>query len=294
MTSIEPSASPRRGRAEGRSRPLEALRRPGLALMCLTIVSLVQPGCVRRSDCAWAPARVSPVPDSASERDEIYSLAAMAVVVRDWQRGVGKETRGYNIGSVLVAPDGRIVAWGRNCNRRTANGTQHGEVRLIQSYLATARSYHLEGYSVYTTLEPCAQCSGMMVLAKLRRVVYAQTDPEFGGALERLALDSRGVPGGRGPYPRAVTSEHGRFAGAVELDAAYARELSRPDARSLVEWLGSDEARGTFERAVARLSTMSPQHPENRTILAEARAFVSAVPDHDVPQFPWDLPGPVK
>ena len=35
----------------------------------------------------------------------------------------------------------------------------------------------LNGVTVYTSLESCAQCSGVMTLAACRRVVYLQTDP---------------------------------------------------------------------------------------------------------------------
>lgn len=91
------------------------------------------------------------------ERDDIYILAAYAVVYNDWQDGSGQK-RGHNIGSVLVDPDGKIVNWARNCNARLANGTQHGEVRLMLGYLNRVGGYSLKDHTVYTSLEPCAQC----------------------------------------------------------------------------------------------------------------------------------------
>ena len=65
-------------------------------------------------------------PEVLKERDEIYMLAAYAVVYNDWQDGTGQK-RGHNIGSVLVDPDGKIVNWARNCNART--GQRHAARR---------------------------------------------------------------------------------------------------------------------------------------------------------------------
>ena len=277
-------------------------RRPRVACLLLLASLAVTAGCARSrgggcvADEPWSrvvrPTHLRPTVTAASERDEIYGLAAMTVVFRDWQSDTGASSRGYNIGSVLVAPDGQIVAWGRNCNRRTGNGTQHGEVRLIQGYLAERRSYYLEHHVVYTSLEPCAQCAGMMVLAKVGRVVYAQTDPDYGKAMERLGLDSRALPDSRGyrPYPRAAASEHGHFAAAQELDAAMAAESARPDRRALVEWLASSEAREIYRRAAERLANMATIFEENVAVLAHAREFVASVPDHYVRRFPWDPP----
>ena len=127
------------------------------------------------------------------ERDEIYMLLAYGVVLKDWQTG-GPDQRGHNVGSVLVDGDGKIVYWARNSNHITKNGTQHGEVRLILGYLSDFQTYNLPGYTVYTTLEPCVQCSGMMKMVSMKRVVYGQSDPGFGKALERLSLDTHELP----------------------------------------------------------------------------------------------------
>ncbi len=63
--------------------------------------------------------------------------------------------------------------------------------RLMIGYLNRVGGYSLKKHTVYTTLEPCAQCSGMMTLCSIERTVYGQTDPGFGKAMERLALDSK-------------------------------------------------------------------------------------------------------
>lgn len=280
----------------------EPVRRHDLTVAGLVLVVLALPACVR-APCATrdgpphdvaAGDRIAAGDPVRAERDEIYSLAAMAVAHRDWQRGTGPTTRGYNIGSVLVDAEGRLVDWGRNANRRTGNGTQHAEVRMLQSYLATSRSYHLEGFTVYTTLEPCAQCAGMMVLAKVRRVVYALPDRDYGAALERLALDSRALGAGKGhaPYPRAVWSERAAFPLARTLQRSAAEALERPHPPALVAWLASPEAERLFADATERLRTLEPVHAENVSAALRAREFVEGVPARWAQRFPWDPAGP--
>lgn len=288
----------------GTARPVrpEAARRVGWGASGLFLVVMALPACVRApcptQDAApWQAAAHVGVGVSdpvQAERDEIFTLAAMSVAHRDWQVGTGPATRGYNIGAVLVDPQGRLVDWGRNANRRTGNGTQHAEVRMLQSYLATSRSYHLEGHTVYTTLEPCAQCAGMMVLAKVRRVVYALADPDYGAALERLALDSRerGAARGHAPYPRAVQSERADFPIARTLQRDAAGALASPEPPTLVAWLASDAAKRSFSVAADRLRTLEPVHAENAAAVLQAREFVEEVPAHWVQRFPWDPPAP--
>lgn len=206
------------------------------------------------------------------ERDEIYSLLAYAVVLADWQTTLSSPKRGHNIGSVLVDENGRIVYWGRNCNAITRNGTQHGEVRLMTGYLDQARRYELEGYTVYTTLEPCAQCSGMMIMQKVKRTVYGQTDPDFGKALERLTFDFR--PKGYGPYPRPVVSQLSKSPIAGELDRAYAAQGSH----GMTAWLLTDEAKDIYSKARARLHAYPLRHEENEQVLESAKIYLAAVP----------------
>src|SRR5258708_13757902 len=170
-------------------------------------------------------------PGSAqAEGEEIFTLLAYSVVLKDWQSSgpasSGTAARGYNIGSVLVDPSQRhAVYWGLNSVYLTGNRTQHGEVRLMTCFFERMREAGtplgtLAGYTVYTTLEPCAMCSGMMVLTSVPRTVYGQEDPGFGKGLERPKLDTsqcQGYP----PYPRAVESDHAAVDAASQLERRY-------------------------------------------------------------------------
>lgn len=219
------------------------------------------------------------VPTAQEERDELFMLLAYSVVHRDWQSDSnGGDQRGHNIGGILVDSRNQIVNWARNCNAITNNGSQHGEVRLIRSYLRRDRSRsYLDGYTVYTSLEPCAMCTGMMCLTKLDRCVYGQKDPGYGNALERLALDSsRRLGGGYKPYPRLFESEGCYGPTTTRMNQAYLASGEE----NITKWLRSDEAEAIYRDAFERLKIYDVRHDENRRIKGACLQFLHGVPSH--------------
>ncbi|MFC1750915.1 nucleoside deaminase [Pseudomonadota bacterium] len=228
------------------------------------------------------------VPSAAQiERDEIYGLLAYAVVRKDWQTDQTEPRRGHNIGSVLVDPDGNVVFWARNANAITKNGSQHGEVRLIRNYLENHEGSYLKGYTVYTSLEPCAMCSGMMTLTQVTRTVYGQTDLDYGKALERLQLDSHSFtqPNGFEPYPRPVISDVLDSDIRRRIDTAYAA-YQQSGGKGLTTWLRSDEAKGLYDSAFKAFNTYKVKHRENDAVLRKARDYYKKVVSADYVPLP--------
>ena len=95
---------------------------------------------------------------------------------------------GIPIGSVLVH-DGRII--GRGHNRRVQRGSAilHGEMDALENAgRQTAGIY--QATTIYTTLSPCAMCSGAIVLYGIPVVVVGENRTFMG---EEEWLTSRGV-----------------------------------------------------------------------------------------------------
>ena len=95
---------------------------------------------------------------------------------------------GIPIGSVLVH-EGRIV--GRGHNRRVQKGspTLHGEMDALENAgRLTAKVY--SECTIYTTLSPCAMCTGAILLYGIPRVVIGENKTFMG---EEELLRSRGV-----------------------------------------------------------------------------------------------------
>ncbi len=86
------------------------------------------------------------------------------------------------VGAVLVMPDGVIFADG-NRTREGHDPTAHAEIAVIRAACAATKSERLPGAVLYVTLEPCAMCAAAIANARIKRVVFAASDPKSGGVL---------------------------------------------------------------------------------------------------------------
>ena len=218
--------------------------------------------------CHVSAAGSVPGPEQ-QERDEILSLAALAVVHRDWQ--VSPFGRGHNIGAILAGKNSVPVFWARNTVNMSGNATQHGEVRLIQEFLdCKGVDRYANGYTVYTTLEPCAMCTGMMALTMLGRAVYVQSDPEFGNARDALASID---------YPR-IFEEYSppNMRQKRALDAGYENFRKQHPRGGITAYLLSPEAKSIFASAETELQSYKPRFQENVRVVEAAKQFLKSVP----------------
>ena len=96
------------------------------------------------------------------------------------------------VGAILAEGDRVLAAYG---NRREADGdpTAHAELLALRGAAADRGAWRLEGCTIYVTLEPCAMCSGALVLARVDRLVYGAPDPKagFAGSVGDLVRDPR-------------------------------------------------------------------------------------------------------
>ena len=100
----------------------------------------------------------------------------------------GRSEGGIPIGSVLVYR-GEIV--GRGHNRRVQRGSAilHAEMDALENAGRRAAKVYRESV-LYTTLSPCAMCSGAIVLYGIPRVIAGENRSFMG---EETWLRSRGV-----------------------------------------------------------------------------------------------------
>ena len=100
----------------------------------------------------------------------------------------GLREGGIPIGSVLVH-NGRIL--GRGHNRRVQKGSAvlHGEMDALENAGRHPASVYRECV-IYTTLSPCAMCSGAILLYGIRHVIVGENQTFMG---EELLLRERGV-----------------------------------------------------------------------------------------------------
>lgn len=87
------------------------------------------------------------------------------------------------VGAVLVGPNpGEMLASAGNMIVETKDPTAHAEMLVIRSAAKRLGNERLIGATLYVTLEPCTMCAGAISFARIKRLVYAASDPK-GGAV---------------------------------------------------------------------------------------------------------------
>ncbi len=96
------------------------------------------------------------------------------------------------VGAVLVS-NGRVLS--RACNLREASRdpSAHAEILAMRTSAKESDSWRLTGATLYVTKEPCIMCSGAIINARIRRVVYGCRDIKAGGvdSLYTILTDPR-------------------------------------------------------------------------------------------------------
>jgi len=101
---------------------------------------------------------------------------------------IGLKEGGIPIGSVLVY-DGKIIGRGHNRRVQENSAILHAEMAALEN-AGRLKAAVYERCSLYTTLSPCAMCSGAIILYKIPRVVIGENKTFIG---EEELLRSRGV-----------------------------------------------------------------------------------------------------
>lgn len=75
----------------------------------------------------------------------------------------------------------QIVATAHNQTLALYDVSAHAEIRALQKVCKKLKTTHLQGYSCYTTLEPCAMCAQALSWAGIDVVMFGAYDPKSGG-----------------------------------------------------------------------------------------------------------------
>jgi tRNA(adenine34) deaminase len=96
------------------------------------------------------------------------------------------------IGAAVMRGD-EIVAEAHNETVARGNPTYHAEFLAIERALEALETDRLTDCTLYVTIEPCAQCAGAIVLAKVGKLVFGAYDEKAGmcGSLGDLVRHPR-------------------------------------------------------------------------------------------------------
>jgi creatinine deaminase len=112
--------------------------------------------------------------------DQAFVARAYALALKSYDEG------GCPIGSV-IARDGEVLGEGHNQRVQHGDPIAHGEMSALR---AAGRQKSYRDTTLYTTLAPCAMCTGTIIQFKIPRVVVGEAET-FPGEFDLLR--SRGV-----------------------------------------------------------------------------------------------------
>ena len=232
----------------------------------------------------------------------------------NWDRYLG-----HNIACIAVDGTGAIIDFDFNHNDFFRSTVEHAESRVVRRLFSLtavfdgwktgrridnrSKAFSLNDVTLYTSLESCAQCSGIMSLAGVRQIIYLQNDFTaymIGNIMYNLAnrvptKDASGatksLPGAPVPIPasRIGLSE---FDLLNEKNIAFCNMLANPgkadpspaffisddasftdSAPSITSFLCTDDARAIFEQGTKKFDDFPLRFPTFR--------FPDHGPDHE-------------
>lgn len=120
-------------------------------------------------------------------KDEYFMSLALSQARHAWDLGE------IPVGAVIVNAADEIVSVG--CNRTIIDNDPcaHAEIVALRNAGKALNTYRFPGLTMYVTLEPCCMCSGAIIHARIKRLVYGAKDPKTGacGSVFSVLTDAR-------------------------------------------------------------------------------------------------------
>jgi tRNA(adenine34) deaminase len=83
---------------------------------------------------------------------------------------------------------GAILGEGANDREHAHDPAGHAEFHAIRAAARARNDFRLDGCTLVVTLEPCPMCAGLIVNARVGRLVYGADDPKAGACASLMAL----------------------------------------------------------------------------------------------------------
>ena len=112
---------------------------------------------------------------SATEEDLMWMRHALTLADK-------AESIGEVPGGACGVLNGELIGEGFNTPITDNDPSAHAELRAVKEAASAVQNYRLIDATLYVTLEPCSMCAGMLVHARVKRVVFGAKDAKTGAA----------------------------------------------------------------------------------------------------------------
>jgi tRNA(adenine34) deaminase len=109
----------------------------------------------------------------------------MQVAISEAKKGFVKNE--VPVGAVCVI-DNEIISQNHNQVITTSDASAHAEVLVLRETMKKIGNYRLPSAQLYITKEPCCMCCGLIIHARIKRVIIGTMDKKYGAALSVFNL----------------------------------------------------------------------------------------------------------
>jgi len=100
--------------------------------------------------------------------------------------------KAYELGEVpigaVVVSNNEIISSGHNLKETSQSPCAHAELLALQKASEKTGSWRLESMTLYSTLEPCPMCAGVLLQSRIKRLVFGAHDLKWGGVVTKVKL----------------------------------------------------------------------------------------------------------
>ncbi|GJQ57307.1 MAG: nucleoside deaminase [Candidatus Scalindua sp. AMX11] len=108
------------------------------------------------------------------------------------QQAVAEAKKAYEIDEVpvgtVIVSEGKIIARAHNQREMLLDPTAHAEMIAITQAASYLQNWRLSNTTIYVTLEPCAMCTGALIQARVKNIVFGAKDEKYGACDSVLGL----------------------------------------------------------------------------------------------------------
>ena len=129
------------------------------------------------------------------------------------------------VGAVVYeTATGRLLGEGWNTRERDADPAAHAEMAAVRRAAERLGDWRLNACTLVVTLEPCPMCAGLLVNARMGRVVYGADDPKAGACASLFSITADPRLNHR---CEVIAGVQGEACGALLRDFFRARRAAR-------------------------------------------------------------------